>query len=399
MHASLPYDPTSPAFIHNPYPVYANLRNSMPLYWYEEGKYWLATSYDIVREILNSDKFGRYYEARPNYAVYRQLVEQNPILQMKHNWLLYHNKPAHAPLKKVFASALSPVSVRNLEPFIAETARHLLSTLDLGKPFDFVAVFAYPLTVSVICKVLGLQVDIHGRLSELASKIVRTQDPIILTQNVLSEANDAAIELRSYFRQAILSRDFSDDGLIAKLLAAQENLESLNLDKVVDNCVFVVVAGHETTMNFLSMALILLENNTQLRETLSQRPDTWKPTVEELLRYESSAQTIGRTAIERTTIGTFVIEKGQEVQLALGAANRDPVHFRDPDKLDIDRPAHQNLSFSSGEHYCAGAGLARLESEIALRMFLELFRDFRIVGVERRNTVTVRGMKAVWVSR
>ena len=269
--------------------------------------------------------------------------------------------------------------------------------------FDLMAEVAYPLPVLVICELLGVPEADRDRFGVWSAALAEALDNLTLNNpEVLARCNAAATGLTEYFRDLVrIRRSAPRDDLLSGLIAAEEHGDRLTEDELLGTCVLLFFAGHETTVNLIGNGTLALLRHPVELERLRAEPALLPNAVEELLRYDSPVQRTGRTVLEEVEIGGHVLQAGYRVNLLLGAANRDPAQFSDPDRLNVTRPnASQHLSFASGIHYCVGAPLARLEAQLAIGALLRRFPDLRlaIVSPAWRRTFVLRGLTALPVS-
>lgn len=285
-------------------------------------------------------------------------------------------------------------------PYIQETADTLLDRVEQAKRMDIVADFAFLLPSMVIARVLGIPADDRQLFRECSNTIIEAID-LTRTPDTLHRSRKALFRLAIYFQELIEKRtQHLQNDFISKLVIAGEQQGRINKEEVLAACILMLIAGHETTVNLISNSIFALlrhpEELDKLRERLSLIPSA----VEECLRYDSPTQMTARTASETMSIGGVTIKKGQNVYIWLGAANRDPAKFQDPDKLDITRSSNHHLAFGSGIHMCLGSSLARVEAQIAINTLLRRFSNLQLEtdDLQWRELVGFRSLKALPVS-
>jgi cytochrome P450 len=263
--------------------------------------------------------------------------------------------------------------------------------------FDLVREFAYPLPVLVICELLGVPDQDRDRFGAWSAALGQGLDNLSMGDpEVLKRGNEAAAGLTDYFRELVRTRrGGAHDDILHALIAAEEQGDRLSEDELLATCVLIFFAGHETTVNLIGNGTLALLRNPAELARLRAMPALMPNAVEELLRYDSPVQRTGRSVTEHVEVNGYAFHPGQRVNLFVGAANRDPAQFADPDRLDITRAnASQHLSFAAGIHYCVGAPLARLEAQLALDALLRFAPDLRL-ATERpswRATFVLRGL-------
>lgn len=344
---------------------------------------WLATRYVDVRLLLGDKRFSRAEATRHDEPRLRPLNSQPGAM-------LSMDAPAHTRLRGAISKTFTSRRVQQLRPRARQIAEGLVDDLTArGAPVDLVDAFALPLPVTVICELLGVPTEDRGRFRHWT-------DDILSTSGLSAEESARSFEeLLSYIRGLIPGkRELVGDDLISALIEARDSHDRLTEDEVVRLCAGLLVAGHETTASQIPNFLItLLDHPNQLAKLRAQReliPDA----VEELLRFIplGAGASFPRYATEDVWIGGVLVRAGEPVVPAIGAANRDAMHFDDADKLHIDRSGTQHLGFGHGVHRCAGAALARVELQEALDVLLTRLPDLRLAGdVEWKKQTLVRG--------
>jgi cytochrome P450 len=265
---------------------------------------------------------------------------------------------------------------------------------------DVIEEFAYPIPVNVICEMMGVPVRDHERFKGWSLDIARGLDSIWLPPDSEIPRRSAAARhaIGDYFRELIAQRRASPRGdLLSALIAAEEAGDKLNEEELLATCTLILIAGHETTVNLIGNGVLaLLRNPTELSR-LRATPGLITSAVEELLRYDGPVQRTARVASDDVTIGGRTIRKGEMVMPFIGAADRDPAHFPEPDRLDLSRADNRHIAFGWGIHFCLGAPLARVEGQIAIDTLVRRWPGLALVSetVEYRQSLTLRGLKAL----
>ena len=297
-----------------------------------------------------------------------------------------------------YPTASPPRSVAALEPRIRETVDDLLQNVD-GKPrFDLIQEIAFPLPVIVIAEMLGVPPEDREQFNEWSNVVSLTVDPL-LNQRQIREVQKAVDEVFAYFEVIAEERrrDPKDD-LVSALVTAEVDGERLERDDLLVNLLLILVAGNETTRNLIGNGSLTLLRNPDQLQRLSDDPSLLPSAIDELLRFDSPVQLDSRIAREPIEIRGKRIDEGQRVLCLLGAANRDPQVFPNPDQLDVSRSAANHMAFGRGIHYCLGFPLAKLEGRVVFEALLPRLANLRLAEEPRyRNQVTLRGLEALWL--
>jgi cytochrome P450 len=289
--------------------------------------------------------------------------------------LLMLDPPDHTRLRGLVNRAFTPRVVEQLRPRIQQIVDELLDVAAAGGEMDLVRDLAYPLPVTVIAELLGVPAEDRDRLKRWSDELTVVIDPIGSGRSVESAAG-AYAELSAYFEAVFEDRRLRPrDDLVSALVAAEQEGERLRGAELLALCALILGAGHETTTNLIGNAVLALLRHPGERKRLQDDPSLMESAVEEFLRYDSPVQATDRVASEDCEIGGQRIEAGRFVAVLIGAANRDPARFPEPDRLELGRADNRHLSFGQGVHYCLGAGLARVEAEIAIGSLLRRFPD------------------------
>jgi cytochrome P450 len=401
-----PYDPLQPEFQEDPYAVYRRYREADPVHWgvpstpRAEGS-WYLFRYEDVTAALRDPRLGR--EWREVIPVEDQPPPPEPgsFAWLSRHWIVFKDPPDHTGIRGLLNKAFSPRTIEALRPEVEAIADDLgSSAFSKRGEVDLISAFAYPLPVLVIAHILGVPVEDRDRFrawsGALATAIDITpeSDP-----EMLERATVAMNEMADYLREIMAERRaVPQEDLISTLLSAEEDGQGLGEDELIANLIFLLLAGHETTVNLIGNGtLALLRNPEQL--ALLGVGSLVPRAVDELLRYESPVQFTSRVAQDDLQIGDKRIKRGEDVGIVLGSANRDPDRFPDPDRLDITREAGRSAAFGLGIHFCLGASLARLEAEIAFQVLLSHLQQMRVVGKPTwKSTIFLRGLEQLVLS-
>jgi cytochrome P450 len=313
--------------------------------------------------------------------------------------MLRTDPPDHTRLRGLVSKAFTPRTIETLRPRIEAIVSEQLDAVADAGHMDVIRELAYPLPVIVIAEMLGIPAVDREQFKRWSDEAVASFGVTRISDFVRSR--NAFKELQAYFaRVAEERRREPREDLLSALLAAEQEGEKLTLQEVFETCILLLVAGNETTTNLIGNGLLALLRHPEQLELLRKDPSLIAGAVEELLRYDSPVQATSRFVLEDVALNGNVVQAGQQVIALLGAANRDPEHFEDPDRLDVTRADNQHLSLSQGIHYCLGAPLARLESQVAFLALLERFPNLRLAidTPQWGDNLILRGLKSLPVS-
>ena len=384
-----------PDFIEDPYPVYDRLRAEDPVHRHPFGFYAL-TRYEDVAAFLRDGRFDKHgYQ-----ALFESRFGGGPDASWLALSMLFRDPPDHTRLRALVSKAFTPAVVERLRPHLQIIVDRLLDRVAGAGRMDVIGDLAYPLPVTVISELLGVPVADTEEVRRWALHLTRALDAIALPvePEVIQRGRQATGEMVEYFgRLAEERRRRPGSDLLSGLVEAEEAGDRLTQRELLATCVLLYVAGHETTVNLIGNGLLaLLRHPTELRR-LRDDPGLIPGAIEELLRYDGPVQRTGRMAARDTEIGGVPIPEGSLVLGLLGAANRDPAQFAEPNRLDLTRAEPRHLAFGSGIHYCLGAPLARLEAQVAIGTVLRRFPALTL-AVERpvwRPSSALRGLEAL----
>jgi cytochrome P450 len=396
--ADIQFNPMDPEFVADPYPTYHRLRAEDPVHHSPLG-FWILTRYPDVMAMLRDPRLIK--EPIAAFVAARfGLAGPPPGLGLS---MLDRDPPDHTRLRGLVSKAFTPKALESLRPHIQGIVDDLLEHAVRNGEMDLIEEFAYPLPVRVICEMLGVPVKDHERFKGWGLDIARGLDAIMLPPD--SEVGQRSVTgrraLAAYFRELIAERRAAPrDDMLSALIAAEEAGDKLDEEELLATCILLLVAGHETTVNLIGNGtLALLRHPDQLRK-LRERPALIGTAVEELLRFDGPVQRTARIPSEDITIGGQTIGKGEMVMPFLGAADRDPTQFPDPDLLDITRTDNRHIAFGMGIHFCLGAPLARMEGQIAINTLLARLPKLALATdrPQFRQSLTLRGLEALPVS-
>jgi len=368
------FDFTRPAFRRDPYPTYRILRERMPVARVERGpvRFTVLTRHADVVAVLRDPRMSVDRPFQPKPVPGQEEVDPatlHPLaraLRALSRVMLFRDPPDHTRLRGLVNKAFTPRMVESLRPRIQGLVDELLAQPLADAGFDLVRDFAEPLPILVIAELLGLPASDRADLKRWSDQLAVMLDGSIAAQHI-GGAVQSAVAVIEYLRVHLEAKRVNpQDDLITAMLAAQERDEHLTDDEILGTALIVMGAGHETTTNLIGNgALALLRHPAEL-ERLRAAPALIGTGVDEFLRFDSPVQATSRVPTEDVVLFGERFEKGREIALLLGAANRDPAVFPEPDRLDLARRDNRHVSFGFGIHFCLGAVLARLEGELAI---------------------------------
>ena len=381
-------------FYANPYPTYRALRENEPVKRMPNGSYILTRYDDLVTAYKNTKAFSsdKKKEFAPKYGA--------SLLYEHHTTsLVFNDPPAHTRVRRLIMGALSPRAIADMEGDLIRLVDHLLDMIAAKGNFELIADFASAIPVEVIGNLLDVPHEEREPLRGWSLAILGALEPVI-GEVAFARGNEAVKDFLDYL-ETLVERRRARPGnperdVLTRLIQGEANGERLSEKELLHNCIFLLNAGHETTTNLIGNGLVALSHHASEKERLIDQPELIKTAVEEMLRYESSNQLGNRMIVEQVELGGFAMPAGTPVTLCIGAANRDPAQFPDPERFDIARNPNRHLAFATGAHQCAGMALARLEGAIAISRLLARFPNYALAGEPvRGGRVRFRGFLSV----
>lgn len=369
-------------FFENPYPTYRALQRVAPCKLMDNGQYFLTRYEDLAAIYRNvglysSDKTAEFL---PKYG-------RSPLYEHHTTSLVFNDPPLHTRVRRLIAGALTPRAMAVLEPELRALVDRLLDAMS-GGPVDLIEQFAAAIPVEVIGTLLGVPIEERGPLRGWSLSILGALEPVP-TAAQLQAGNAAVEDFLAYLRTLVAHRrlvpgDPARD-VLTRLIIGEASGEKLSEAELLHNCIFLLNAGHETTTNLIGNALVLLHDHPDQRARLLADPALIKPCIEEVLRLESSNQLGNRQTTAPVTLHGIELTAGAQLTLCIGAANRDPAHFAEPDRFDIGRMPNRHMGFAAGPHQCVGMSLARLEGTVAIGAFVARYPEFRLTEAPKRT--------------
>jgi len=389
-------DLLDPAVLSDPYPLFHRLRTEDPVHWEADLEFWALTRYADALYALRED------------SLLSSAIHDSPrpggVGLSSARWFVFLDPPRHTRLRALVHSAFTPQVVEGLRARIQAIVDELLDRAAEAGRLDLIADLGFPLPAIVIAELLGVPAEDRAQFRAWSADLAAAGGLVRMAADGaerLSRARAGGAALNAYFRDIIRERRRAPrDDLVSRLTGVQSAEGTLSEEELVDTCALLLFAGHETTTNLIGNGMLALLRHPDELSRLRADPSLIGPAVEELLRYDSPVQMRVRVARETVEIGGRRIAKGQRVLILVGAANRDPARFPDPDRLDIARPDNRHLAFGHGIHFCTGAPLARLEGAIAIRRLLRRFPRLELTTDQLawRETLTLRALNALPVS-
>jgi cytochrome P450 len=384
----------TPEFYADPYPTYRALRENEPVKRMPNGSWFLSRYDDLVTVYKNTKIFSsdKKKEFSPKYG--------DSLLYEHHTTsLVFNDPPAHTRVRRLIMGALSPRAIAAMEPDLIVLVDRLLETIAGKGDIDLIDDYAAAIPIEVIGNLLDVPQAEREPLRHWSLAILGALEPVIGPE-AFARGNEAVKGFLGYLETLVERRrarpGSPERDVLTRLIQGEDNGERLSEKELLHNCIFLLNAGHETTTNLIGNGLVALSANPHEKQRLIDHPDLIKTAIEEILRFESSNQLGNRMTTEQVELGGVTLPAGTSVTLCIGAANRDPRQFQDPENLDIGRTPNRHLAFGTGAHQCAGMALARLEGAIAISRFLARFPEYQLSGAPvRGGRVRFRGFLSV----
>ena len=391
--------------LQDPYPTYAHLHEEGPLHYVDVGGKWAVWAVFSHAECSAIAKDPRLSAKRAKQMLLSlPLSKQAEFSQLAHYlslWLIFMDPPEHTRLRKLLNKGFSAAAVEGLRPQAEAIVQRMLDRLRGGSQVDLMSEFANPMPVRIISELLGVPEALHGTFVKTSRAIAVFRGSPNRTVEEARAAQDALIELTEFFRKTVAERrQNKGTDLISLLIDIEEGGDVLTEEELYAQCVSLLFAGHETTRNLIGNGMYaLLRNPDQLAE-LREKPEMIRSAVEELLRFESPVQFTARVLKEDIEVCGQKIPKGWTILCMLGAANRDPKQFEQPNQLNLGRLNNQHLAFSAGIHFCIGAQLARLEGQVAIQKLIQTFPNMKLATARPQwaSTFGFRGLTTLPVT-
>ena len=380
----------SPLFIENPYPTLDMLRQESPVHKNSDGSVYLTRYQDCLAVYRSRDMLSDKTEA------FGEKFGQCPLLEHHTTSLIFNDPPYHTVVRKLISGAFTPRKLREMEALIETIVDDLLDTIAEESTIDMVADFGTILPTEIISFMLGIPKEFRQKLRGYSISILGALDPVVSNERMhagnqaVSEFSEILNDLINYRRE---NPDSAQQGeVLESLIFGEYEGRKLDQKELIQNCIFLLNAGHETTTSLVSNSVSLFLDHPEQHRKLLDDPTLIEGAVEECLRVESPLQIGNRHAATDFTFGDHKINKGTYIHTSIAGANRDPSVFADPHKFDIERKNNKHIAFITGIHVCLGATLARMEGRIALGKLLTRFPNMQRDGdAERLPLARFRG--------
>ncbi|SEB40812.1 hypothetical protein SAMN05216452_0958 [Nitratireductor aquibiodomus] len=376
-------------FVDDPFPAYHALLEHAPLKRFADGSVMLSRYEDLDRVYRDTKTFSSDKKAEflPKFG-------DTPLYEHHTTSLVFNDPPLHTRVRKIMMGALTPRALAALEPGLITLVDGLLDRMEEKGAVDLIEDFAAAIPIEVIGNLFDIPHEEREPLRDWSLAILGALEPV-LTDEQLKWGNTSVTDFKAFLKEIADDRrcnpgDPATD-VLTRLINGNEG-EELSEVELLQNCIFILNAGHETTTNLIGNALYELLHWPEEKARLEADPDLIATAVDEFLRFQSPNQLGNRMAVEPVEFYGETVEPGTPIHLCIGAANRDPRQFADPDRLDVGRKPNRHLAFAGGPHLCAGFSLARMEGRIGISHFLKRFPDYRLTGEpERTGRVRFRG--------
>ena len=370
------------SFYDDPYPTYRALREQEPVYRLPDGSVFLTCYADMERVYKDTQLFSsdKKIEFTPKFG-------DSPLFEHHTTSLIFNDPPLHTRVRRLINGALTPRVIADMEPDLIRLVDELLDAMQ-GKPVvDLIDDYGIAIPVEVIGNLLDVPHDERGPLRQWSLDILGALEPVISAE-AFAQGNRSVEEFCAYLETLVTRRrenPGNERDVLTRLIAGEASGERLSEIELLQNCIFILNAGHETTTNLIGNGLSLFLDFPDERQRLIDNPDLLRTAIDEMLRFDAPVQLGNRMATADCEVGGVGLRAGTSINLCIGAANRDPAQFVDPDTFDIARSPNRHLAFVSGPHQCVGMALARLEGRVAVSQFLARHPNFARAGAARRG--------------
>ncbi|MFI6034246.1 cytochrome P450 [Streptomyces sp. NPDC051315] len=398
---ALAFDPWDPAFVADPYPAYAELRDRGRVIHYEPTNQWLVPHHADVSALLRDRRLGRTYQHRFSHEDFGRTApppEHEPFHTLNDHGMLDLEPPDHTRIRRLVSKAFTPRTVERLKPYVERLAGELVDGLVAAGGGDLLTDVAEPLPVAVIAEMLGIPEADRAQLRPWSADICGMYE-LSPSEETARKAVRASVEFSQFLRELIAARrEKPGEDLISGLIAAHDEGDRLTEQEMISTAVLLLNAGHEATVNATVNGWWALFRNPGQLAALRADHSLVPSAVEELMRYDTPLQLFERWVLDDIEIDGTVIPRGAEIAMLFGSANYDPAVFTAPERLDLTRAENPHISFSAGIHYCIGAPLARIELAASMTALLERAPTLSLAKEpHRKPNFVIRGLEGLTV--
>ncbi len=393
------YHLLDPEVLANPYPLYHRLRSEDPVHWDHYLHAWVVTRYADVVSVFQ--RFSSNRTPTPEQLTALGLSALTPLAQVMVRQMLFLDPPSHNRVRGLASKAFTPRRVEILRSHIQDITNSLLDAVQAKGQMDIIADLAYPLPAIVTSEMLGVPTSDWPQLTAWSTEFAQVLGNFQHNPDRAPRVVRALEEMVAYFQAAVREqRQHPRDGLISAFLTTEVDGDKLTEEEVVANTIVTMVGGQETTTNLIGNGILTLLRHRDQLELLKSDLSLIPSAIEELLRYESPSQHTARLAPHDIELGGKLIRQRQAAIAVMGAANRDPERFLDPDRLDICRKDNRHVAFAWASHFCFGAPLARIEGQIAFESILRRMPNIQLKPgpIVWRENLGLRGLIALPVT-
>jgi cytochrome P450 len=365
-------NPKEPEFYKNPYPLYDLIREQVPVFFWEDYQMWCFAAHADVNAILRDRRFGRQItHLDRKIKLPKVSPELQPLKDVDKYSMLEMEPPAHTRLRGLVHKAFMARQIEQMRPRIERLCHELIDRMIARGPGDLLDIYAVPIPVIIIAEMLGVPTEMADQLLDWSHAIVKTYQ-IGHTEEESALALQAAIDFTDYLKELVVERRSNPkDDLITRLIEVRDAGEKLTEKELISNCILLLNAGHEATVNLTGNGVYALLSNPEQLADLKSDPAIIPTAIEELFRFDTPLHYFERWVLEDLEIAGQKFPFGSKIAVLLGAANRDPAVFPEPNRLLLRRANNLHVSFGGGIHYCLGAPLARLELNISIPLLFE----------------------------
>ncbi|MCW5803555.1 MAG: cytochrome P450 [Deltaproteobacteria bacterium] len=397
------YGLVSPDIFFNPHPLYHMLRYSEPVHFSPVLNAWVLTRYEDVVAAFKDPRLSNAMRRAAGTAKLAPELQAKmaPIDRFLLLWVLNLDDPEHHRLRVLLSKAFTPKVMDAMRPKILEITHELLDAVCRGGEFEFISQLAHPLPVRVIADLFGIPNSERDRFAAWSKHISTFFEVGPAKTDALDRMNETVVEMTEYLRTIVEeNRRSPKDNLLGHLIRAEEQSDVLTEEQLLATCIMILFAGHDSTVNLIGSGMLSLLQHPDQLERLKRDPTLISSAVDEFLRFESPVMRHDRVAKEDFSLHGHEIKRGQRVVLGIGAANRDPLRYPNPDVLDIGRKSNRHLTFGYGPHACLGGALACTQAEVALLAAIDRLPNLRVTGPMPiwRQHFNFRGLRSLHVA-